>query len=107
MNDALDVVDGRRLDRRRADCRRRPRGVETSQRTIIDAEGGLVLPGFVQTHIHLCQTLFRGLADDLPLLAWLRTRVWPLEAAHDAATLRAAAPGSRPQNSSSAARPAC
>ncbi len=57
----------------------------------IDATGALVLPGFVQTHIHLCQTLFRGLADDLPLLAWLRTRVWPLEAAHDDQTLRAAA----------------
>src|SRR6185503_13898966 len=56
----------------------------------IDAEGGIVLPGFVQTHIHLCQTLFRGLADDLPLLAWLRRRVWPLEAAHDEQTLRAA-----------------
>ena len=48
-------------------------------------------PGFVQTHVHLCQTLFRGLADDLPLLAWLRDRVWPLEAAHDEATLAAAA----------------
>src|SRR5207344_3214674 len=58
---------------------------------VIDAAGGLVLPGFVQTHVHLCQTLFRGLADDLPLLAWLKTRVWPLEAAHDDDTLRAAA----------------
>ena len=31
----------------------------------IDASGSAVLPGFVQTHIHLCQTLFRGAADDL------------------------------------------
>jgi cytosine/adenosine deaminase-related metal-dependent hydrolase len=59
--------------------------------TTIDAAGAIVLPGFVQTHIHLCQTLFRGLADDLPLLAWLKTRVWPLEAAHDERTLAAAA----------------
>src|SRR5688572_15171467 len=58
---------------------------------VIDAEGAFVLPGFIQTHIHLCQTLFRGSADDLPLLAWLRTRVWPLEAAHDDRTLAAAA----------------
>lgn len=57
----------------------------------IDAEGGLVLPGFVQTHVHLCQTLFRGLADEVPLLEWLRRTVWPLEAAHDGQTLRAAA----------------
>ena len=59
--------------------------------TSIDAEGCLVLPGFIQTHLHLCQTLFRGAADDLPLLAWLRDRVWPLEAAHTDATLAASA----------------
>jgi 5-methylthioadenosine/S-adenosylhomocysteine deaminase len=57
--------------------------------TIIDAGGDYLLPGFVQTHIHLCQTLFRGCADDMPLLDWLRRRVWPMEAAHSPATLRA------------------
>ena len=56
---------------------------------IVDAGGGYLLPGFVQTHIHLCQTLFRGSADDMPLLEWLRRRVWPMEAAHTPATLRA------------------
>ncbi|ASS67305.1 MULTISPECIES: 5'-deoxyadenosine deaminase [unclassified Paenibacillus] len=50
---------------------------------VIDASGRTVIPGFVQTHIHLCQTLFRGKADDLELLDWLRKRIWPLEAAHD------------------------
>jgi 5-methylthioadenosine/S-adenosylhomocysteine deaminase len=59
--------------------------------TIIDAAGSLVMPGFVQTHVHLCQTLFRGMADDLTLLEWLQYAVWPLEAAHDARSLRAAA----------------
>ncbi len=49
------------------------------------------MPGLIQTHLHLCQTLFRGLADDLPLMDWLRTRVWPLEAAHTDASLRASA----------------
>jgi len=58
---------------------------------VIDAEGSLVLPGFVQTHIHLCQTLFRGFADDLALMDWLRLRVWPMEAAHTPASLRASA----------------
>src|SRR5262245_28547765 len=58
---------------------------------VIDAGGGYVLPGFVQTHVHLCQTLFRGYADDLHLMDWLRTRVWPMEAAHTPETLRAAA----------------
>ena len=57
----------------------------------IDARGCAVLPGFVQTHVHLCQTLFRGSADDLELIDWLKKRVWPMEAAHDAASLRASA----------------
>lgn len=50
---------------------------------VIDASGQLVIPGLIQPHIHLCQTLFRGLADDLELLDWLRLRIWPLEGAHD------------------------
>ncbi|MGH2376891.1 MAG: amidohydrolase family protein [Candidatus Limnocylindria bacterium] len=58
---------------------------------VIDASGCYVTPGLVQTHVHLVQTLFRGLAEDLSLLDWLRTRVWPLEAAHDEASIRASA----------------
>src|SRR3989454_11168872 len=57
----------------------------------IDATGGVVLPGFVQTHIHLCQTLFRGAADDLALIDWLKKRVWPMEAAHTKESIRASA----------------
>jgi len=58
---------------------------------VVDAQGRTVIPGLVQAHIHLCQTLFRGLAEERPLLAWLRERIWPLEAAHDAESLRASA----------------
>ena len=58
---------------------------------IIDAAGCAVLPGFVQTHIHLCQTLFRGTADDLSLLDWLKKRVWPMEAAQTAVSIKASA----------------
>jgi cytosine/adenosine deaminase-related metal-dependent hydrolase len=50
---------------------------------VIEARGRVLLPGFIQTHVHLCQTLFRSRADDMELLDWLRTRIWPLEAAHD------------------------
>src|SRR5438128_11110544 len=57
----------------------------------IDANGCAVLPGFVQTHIHLCQTLFRGAADDLALIDWLKKRVWPMEAAHTPDSVRASA----------------
>jgi 5-methylthioadenosine/S-adenosylhomocysteine deaminase len=58
---------------------------------IVDARDCAVLPGFVQTHVHLCQTLFRGAADDLALIDWLKKRVWPMEAAHTAASVRASA----------------
>jgi 5-methylthioadenosine/S-adenosylhomocysteine deaminase len=51
---------------------------------VIDLSGRWLMPGFVQTHTHLVQALFRGLADDRLLLDWLRDRIWPLERAHDA-----------------------
>lgn len=65
--------------------------VDQAADVVLDASGCAVLPGFVQTHIHLCQTIFRGAADDLSLLDWLKKRVWPMEAAHNAASVRASA----------------
>ncbi|MEX2046004.1 MAG: amidohydrolase family protein [Chloroflexota bacterium] len=56
---------------------------------VIDCSGCYVMPGLVQTHVHLVQTMFRGLAEDLGLLEWLRRFIWPLEAAHDEASVRA------------------
>lgn len=50
---------------------------------LIHRPGSVLIPGLIQPHIHLCQTLFRGLAENRPLLAWLRDRIFPLEAAHD------------------------
>jgi len=58
---------------------------------VVEANGCAVLPGFIQTHIHLCQTLFRGAADDLSLIDWLKKRVWPMEAAHTPQSIRASA----------------
>jgi 5-methylthioadenosine/S-adenosylhomocysteine deaminase len=65
--------------------------LEADASELVDASGCAVLPGFVQTHIHLCQTLFRGAADDLSLIDWLKKRVWPMEAAHTAESIRASA----------------
>jgi len=45
----------------------------------IDGQGGIVMPGLVNTHTHLPMTLFRGLADDLPLLTWLNEHIFPAE----------------------------
>jgi len=63
---------------------------ETAGR-VIDATGRVVIPGLVQSHVHLCQTLFRNLADDLSLLDWLKTRIWPLEGAHNEESIRLSA----------------
>src|ERR1700754_1004183 len=90
MNDRFEIVSGDLSIRDRRIAAIAPAITEPHDR-VVEARGGYVLPGFIQTHIHLCQTLFRGYADDLPLMQWLRTRVWPMEAAHTPATLRASA----------------
>jgi 5-methylthioadenosine/S-adenosylhomocysteine deaminase len=89
LNDAWDIVEGAVSvrDGRIASIGAEP--TDAHDRTI-DAAGAFLLPGFIQTHIHLCQTLFRGYADDLKLMDWLRQRIWPMEAAHTPASLRAA-----------------
>jgi 5-methylthioadenosine/S-adenosylhomocysteine deaminase len=53
---------------------------ETGVSKIIDADGKILLPGFVNTHTHLSMALFRGLADDLSLDSWLNDHIWPMEA---------------------------
>ncbi|MGH9365350.1 MAG: amidohydrolase family protein [Thermoanaerobaculia bacterium] len=57
----------------------------------LDARGKWVIPGFVQAHLHLCQTLLRNGPEGLELLPWLEQHVWPGEAAHDAGTLAVSA----------------
>ncbi len=63
------------------------RKIEQPADRVIDVRGDLLIPGLIQTHIHLCQTLFRGQADDLELLDWLKLKIWPLEGAHDPESL--------------------
>jgi 5-methylthioadenosine/S-adenosylhomocysteine deaminase len=70
---ALEALPGRRAEER------------------FDASGCLVLPGLIHAHLHLCQTLFRGLAEQDDLLRWLRERIWPLEHAHTEASIAASA----------------
>ena len=51
----------------------------SAERTI-DASGHLVMPGLINTHVHAAMSLFRGLADDLPLMIWLNEHMFPAEA---------------------------
>jgi cytosine/adenosine deaminase-related metal-dependent hydrolase len=50
----------------------------------LDAKDMLVLPGLIDTHVHLAQALIRGCADDVSLVGWLRKFVWPLQGSFDA-----------------------
>ncbi len=45
----------------------------------IDARGGIIMPGLINTHTHASMTLFRGLADDMPLMDWLNNHIFPAE----------------------------
>ena len=83
MNDDFDVVEGHVIveDDRIAAVGPGAAPAQNYDETI-DATGRLLTPGFIQPHIHLCQTLFRGYADDLALLEWLGQRIWPFEAGH-------------------------
>ena len=47
---------------------------------VIDATGLLLSPPMVNAHTHAAMTLFRGFGDDMPLMEWLETRIWPAEA---------------------------
>lgn len=53
--------------------------VDDPSAEFIEAQDRLVLPGLVNTHTHAAMTLFRGLADDLPLISWLKEKIWPME----------------------------
>jgi len=57
--------------------------IESFTGEILNCENLTLIPGFVQTHVHLCQTLFRGLADELDLFDWLQKRIFPYENAHN------------------------
>ncbi|SHE56403.1 5-methylthioadenosine/S-adenosylhomocysteine deaminase [Desulfacinum infernum DSM 9756] len=72
---AVAVSDGLVLDvgpARELSARYRPERV-------LDAGGSVVLPGLVNAHTHAAMTLFRGLADDLPLMDWLHNHIFPAE----------------------------
>jgi 5-methylthioadenosine/S-adenosylhomocysteine deaminase len=56
-----------------------PEDVGTQADRVIDARHMAVMPGMINGHTHLSQTMMRGLADDKPLLAWLKQVIWPLQ----------------------------
>lgn len=51
-------------------------------RARVDLPRHALIPGLVNLHTHAAMTLMRGLADDLPLMRWLKEHIWPAEARH-------------------------
>ncbi|MHB8769663.1 MAG: amidohydrolase [Syntrophales bacterium] len=72
----IGIRDGRILFVERKSL---PAGFSPAAREVIDATGSLIMPGLVNTHTHLPMVLFRGLADDLPLMKWLNDTIFPAE----------------------------
>ena len=86
VNAAFDVIadgqvgikDGKIEFVRAADSAGRLAEAETE----IDAQGGIIMPGLINTHTHVPMSLFRGLADDMPLDTWLNEHIFPAEGKH-------------------------
>jgi 5-methylthioadenosine/S-adenosylhomocysteine deaminase len=81
--DGLLTIEGDRI----SSIRKNGKGSIKAHKEI-DAEGGLILPGLINSHTHAAMTLFRGLADDLPLMEWLNNYVFPVEGKMDADFVR-------------------
>jgi len=72
---AIIVMDGRITDLLPLE-----KALENYQPSVlVERPDHVLIPGFVNTHTHAAMSLLRGLADDLPLEAWLREGVWPAE----------------------------
>jgi len=77
------ALDGQAIGLRVEDGLIAEMGPSVAPRTgdeVIDAEGLLLSPPMVNGHTHAAMTLFRGFGDDMPLMEWLRTKIWPAEA---------------------------
>jgi len=89
IRDGCVLVDGDRVEMvgRPEQVLPHSAGAET-----VDAEGCVIIPGLVDTHIHLAQALIRGVVpDNLPLIEWLRGWVWRLQGVYDAEDAKASA----------------
>ncbi len=60
-----------------------PEDIKPRAGRAIDAKGGVVMPGLINGHTHAAMSLFRGLADDLPLMEWLNHYIFPVESRMD------------------------
>ena len=72
---SVAITDGRIV----AIAGRREAQQQIAAGEVIDLPGHALIPGLVNAHTHSAMSLFRGLADDLPLMSWLNDHIWPAE----------------------------
>lgn len=77
FNGRVSVAGGRIIGIQSAD-EKGP--ISASQAEIIDARNCIVMPGLINGHTHAAMSLFRGIADDLPVRRWLFEKIFPAEA---------------------------
>jgi cytosine/adenosine deaminase-related metal-dependent hydrolase len=58
--------------------------IESGRTVVKNCQNKIIIPGLVNTHAHLAQSILRGLAEDLNLHSWLCDAIWPLEASYQA-----------------------
>jgi 5-methylthioadenosine/S-adenosylhomocysteine deaminase len=91
MNKEREVIQGDLLIEGEKISQIAPRITPPPGAIIIDVTDHFVIPGLIQAHTHLVQTLFRGDADDLSLLDWLQKKIWPMEHAHNPSSITSSA----------------
>ncbi|MGD9994977.1 MAG: amidohydrolase [Salinivirgaceae bacterium] len=82
MNDGFEVIEKGYLTIEGNTITALGKGLPESKTNLIDCSGKIIMPGFVNAHTHLPMTMYRGIADDLPLKEWLEEHIWPAEAKH-------------------------
>jgi len=77
-NHSLAIVNGLIIDvLATKDANKKYQATHTHQ-----LDGHALIPGFINSHTHAAMSLYRGLADDLPLMEWLQEHIWPAEQQH-------------------------
>ncbi len=80
MNKSMEIIEDAFITIENDKITTLGKGKPTNTENLINANGKIIMPGFINAHTHLPMTLYRGIADDLPLHTWLEEHIWPAEA---------------------------
>lgn len=82
MNSNLELIEDGYITIENGKIKDIGEGKPNNQHNLINANGKIIIPGFINAHTHLPMAMYRGIADDLPLHTWLEDHIWPAEAKH-------------------------